>query len=78
MDITEELKYDEIYSYLKAYCEDLKYQLDHPSFGIGFMNSASSGTPCFETREQAQKYVRALDLAIQNYVLSVSDEEDDQ
>ena len=47
-------------TYLKAYYEDLKYQLNHPSYGISFMNSGSSGTQYFETHEDAEKYVETL------------------
>ena len=46
--------------YLKAYYEDLKFQLNHPSYGISFMNSGSSGTQYFETHEDAEKYVETL------------------
>ena len=47
-------------TYLKAYYEDLKYQLNHPSYGISFMNSGSCGTQYFETHKEAEKYVENL------------------
>ena len=53
-------------TYLKAYYEDLKYQLNHPSYGISFMNSGSSGTPEFETHEEAEKYVETLDAFVRD------------
>ena len=52
--------------YLKAYYEDLKFQLNHPSYGISFMNSGSSGTPYFETHEEAEKYVETLATFVQD------------
>ena len=52
--------------YLKAYYEDLKFQLNHPSYGISFMNSGSSGTPEFETHEEAEKYVDTLDAFVRD------------
>ena len=52
--------------YLKAYYEDLKYQLNHSSYGISFMNSGSSGTPYFETHEEAEKYVETLDAFVRD------------
>lgn len=53
-------------TYLKAYYEDLKYQLNHPSYGISFINSGSSGTPEFETEEEAEKYVETLGAFIRD------------
>ena len=55
-----------ILNFLTAYYEDLKYQLDHPSYGISFMNTASCGTRCFETHEEADEYVETLAAFIQD------------
>ena len=44
--------------YLKAYLADLRYQFTQD--GYEYMNSASCGTPCFETDDEAQKYLTDL------------------
>jgi len=54
-------------TYLKAYYEDLKYQLNHPSYGISFMNLGSCGTQYFETHEEAEKYVKTLAAFVQDW-----------
>ena len=45
-------------NYLKAYHADLKYQFKNG--GIGYMNSASCGTPEFENDVEAENYLKDL------------------
>jgi len=44
--------------YLKAYHADLAYQFKQD--GFEYVNSASCGTPYFESDEEAQKYLTNL------------------
>ena len=53
-----QIKNAKVLPYLKAYYADLGYQFTQD--GYEYMNSASAGTPCFETDEEAEKYLTDL------------------
>jgi len=51
-----------IKSFLQAYLDDLEYNV---SSGVGNLNHITSGTPFFDTEEEAQEYIEELQTIIE-------------
>ena len=51
-------------TYLESYLQDLQWQI---GCGVDFLNQTTSGTPCFDTEEEARIYINQLEYFINTH-----------